>query len=32
QTGYTFIKRESQDAIAWVSLGGLSSPATTANR
>ncbi|WP_238278607.1 transglutaminase-like cysteine peptidase, partial [Methylobacterium jeotgali] len=26
QTGYTFIKRESQDAIAWVSLGGLSSP------
>ena len=32
QTGYTFIKRESQDAIAWVSLGGQSSPATTANR
>ena len=32
QTGYTFIKRESQDAVAWVSLGGLTSPATTANR
>ena len=32
QTGYTFIKRESQDAIAWVSLGGVTSPAMTANR
>ncbi|WP_375456536.1 transglutaminase-like cysteine peptidase [uncultured Methylobacterium sp.] len=32
RTGYTFIKRESQDAVAWVSLGGVTSPATTANR
>ena len=32
RTGYVFIKRESQDAVAWVSLGGLTSPTTTANR
>ena len=32
RTGYVFVKRESQDAIAWVSLGGISSPVTTANR
>jgi predicted transglutaminase-like cysteine proteinase len=32
QTGYTFTKRESQDAVAWVGLGVAISPATTANR
>lgn len=32
RTGYTFIKREGQDGSAWVSLGGRSSPVTTANR
>lgn len=33
QTGYVFVKRESQDAVAWVSLGGrTASPTTTANR
>jgi hypothetical protein len=32
QTGYTFIKREGQDSVAWVSLGGVTSPVTTANR
>ncbi|APT32293.1 hypothetical protein MCBMB27_03002 [Methylobacterium phyllosphaerae] len=32
KTGYVFIKRESQDAVAWVSLGGVTSPVTTANR
>jgi predicted transglutaminase-like cysteine proteinase len=32
QTGYVFVKRESQDAIAWVSLGGAISPTMTANR
>ncbi len=32
ETGYVFIKREGQDALAWVSLGGASSPITTANR
>ena len=32
RTGYVFVKRESQDATAWVSLGGLTSPAMTANR
>ncbi|MCJ2092510.1 transglutaminase-like cysteine peptidase [Methylobacterium sp. J-072] len=32
KTGYVFIKRESQDATAWVSLGGVTSPVTTANR
>ncbi|GJD83938.1 transglutaminase-like cysteine peptidase [Methylobacterium haplocladii] len=32
QTGYTFIKRESQDAVAWVGLGVAISPVTTANR
>ena len=32
RTGYIFIKRESQAVVAWVSLGGVSSPVTTANR
>ncbi len=32
RTGYVFVKRESQDAQAWVSLGGVTSPITTANR
>jgi len=32
KTGYVFIKRESQDITAWVSLGGVTSPVTTANR
>jgi predicted transglutaminase-like cysteine proteinase len=32
QTGYVFVKRESQEAVAWVSLSGQSSPTTTANR
>jgi predicted transglutaminase-like cysteine proteinase len=32
QTGYVYVKRESQDGMAWVSLSGQSSPATTANR
>ncbi|MBX9933895.1 MAG: transglutaminase-like cysteine peptidase [Methylobacterium sp.] len=32
RTGYTFIKRESQGNLAWVSLGGVTSPVTTANR
>jgi predicted transglutaminase-like cysteine proteinase len=31
-TGYTYVKRESQDAISWVSLGGATSPTVTANR
>ena len=33
QTGYVFVKRESQDVVGWVSLGGRNnSPTTTANR
>jgi predicted transglutaminase-like cysteine proteinase len=33
RTGYVFVKRESQDMVGWVSLGGItSSPTTTANR
>jgi predicted transglutaminase-like cysteine proteinase len=33
QTGYTFVKRESQDLVGWVSLGVRNtSPTTTANR
>lgn len=32
ETGYVFVKRESQDRIGWVSLGGATSPVTTANR
>ncbi|WP_407666712.1 transglutaminase-like cysteine peptidase [Microvirga roseola] len=32
QTGYVYIKRESQYAVGWVSLGGATSPTTTANR
>lgn len=31
QTGYTYVKRESQDTVAWVSLGGVVSPVATAN-
>lgn len=31
-TGYVFVKRESQDKIGWVSLGGAVSPTVTANR
>jgi predicted transglutaminase-like cysteine proteinase len=32
RTGYTFVKREGQDSAEWVSLGGVMSPLTTANR
>ena len=33
RTGYVFVKRESQETVGWVSLGGItSSPTTTANR
>ncbi|MFE1601231.1 transglutaminase-like cysteine peptidase [Methylobacterium sp. ID0610] len=32
RTGYTYIKRESQDAVAWVSLGRAVGPLVTANR
>ena len=32
ETGYLFVKRESQDRIGWVSLGGATSPTSTANR
>ncbi|GJD74842.1 transglutaminase-like cysteine peptidase [Methylobacterium goesingense] len=32
RTGYVFIKRESAETVAWVSLGGVTSPVTTANR
>lgn len=33
RTGYVYIKRESQDFVGWVSLGGIAtSPTTTANR
>jgi predicted transglutaminase-like cysteine proteinase len=33
QTGYVYVKRESQDGMSWVSLGGrTASPTTTANR
>ena len=32
RTGYVFIKRESADVVAWVSLGGVTSPVTAANR
>ncbi|NNM73261.1 transglutaminase-like cysteine peptidase [Enterovirga aerilata] len=32
ETGYIFVKRESQDAVAWVSLGRAASPTVTANR
>ncbi|CAA9305236.1 MAG: hypothetical protein AVDCRST_MAG90-78 [uncultured Microvirga sp.] len=32
QTGYVFVKREGQDNTAWVSLGGVTSPVSTANR
>jgi predicted transglutaminase-like cysteine proteinase len=32
QTGYIYVKREGQDDLAWVSLGGATSPTVTANR
>lgn len=32
RTGYTFVKREGQDGMGWVSLNGVTSPVTTANR
>jgi predicted transglutaminase-like cysteine proteinase len=32
QTPYTYVKRESQAGVGWVSLGGLASPTATANR
>lgn len=32
QTGYTFVKREGQDSMAWVSLNGVASPVATANQ
>ena len=32
QTGYVYVKRESQDVVAWVSLGGAVSPVATATR
>ena len=32
KTPYTYIKRESQAGIGWVSLGGIASPTATANR
>jgi predicted transglutaminase-like cysteine proteinase len=32
QTGYVYVKREAQDSAGWVSLGGATSPTTTANR
>lgn len=32
ETGYVYVKRESQDRVGWVSLGGASSPSATANR
>jgi predicted transglutaminase-like cysteine proteinase len=32
QTGYAYVKRESQSMVGWVSLGGATSPIFTANR
>lgn len=32
RTGYTFIKREGQEGLAWVTLNGGASPVATANR
>jgi predicted transglutaminase-like cysteine proteinase len=32
QTGYTYVKREGQDDLAWVSLGRSTSPVVTAGR
>jgi predicted transglutaminase-like cysteine proteinase len=32
ETGYVYIKREGQDGLTWTSLGGATSPVTTANR
>lgn len=32
QTGYVYVKRESQDTVAWSSLGGAVSPVATATR
>ena len=32
RTPYTYVKREGQDSMAWVSLNGVASPVATANR
>jgi predicted transglutaminase-like cysteine proteinase len=32
QTGYVYVKRETQDRVAWTSLGGVAGPVTTAAR
>jgi hypothetical protein len=32
ETGYVYVKREGQDSMTWVSLGGVTSPTSTANR
>jgi len=32
KTRYTYVRRESQAAVGWVSLGGIPSPTATANR
>ncbi len=32
QTGYVYVKRESQDKVAWTSLGGVAGPTATASR
>src|SRR5215213_4270408 len=32
QSGYAYVKRESQTLVGWVSLGGATSPVATANR
>jgi predicted transglutaminase-like cysteine proteinase len=32
QTGYVYVKRESQERVAWTSLGGVGGPTTTAAR
>jgi predicted transglutaminase-like cysteine proteinase len=32
KTGYVFVKREGSDGAGWISLGGATSPVTTANR
>lgn len=32
RTGYTYVKREGQNGLAWVSLNGVASPVATANR
>jgi predicted transglutaminase-like cysteine proteinase len=32
QTGYVYVKRESQEKVAWTSLGGVAGPVATASR